>query len=42
MTQTPMVRAEAVCKNFGALQVLKGINLLVRPSRLRREGQQAT
>jgi polar amino acid transport system ATP-binding protein len=31
MTQTPMVRAEAVCKNFGALQVLKGINLLVQP-----------
>lgn len=24
---TPMVKAEAVCKNFGALQVLKGITL---------------
>lgn len=26
---TPMVKAEAVCKNFGALQVLKGITLEV-------------
>jgi polar amino acid transport system ATP-binding protein len=29
--QVPMVRAEAVCKNFGALQVLKGITLEVQP-----------
>jgi polar amino acid transport system ATP-binding protein len=27
----PMVRAEAVCKNFGSLQVLKGITLEVQP-----------
>lgn len=26
-TATPMVRAENVCKNFGSLEVLKGINL---------------
>ena len=31
MTQVPMVRAEAVCKDFGALQVLKGITLQVQP-----------
>src|SRR6266702_404701 len=29
--QTLMVRSEGVCKNFGALQVLKSINLLVQP-----------
>ncbi|WP_082080175.1 amino acid ABC transporter ATP-binding protein [Williamsia herbipolensis] len=28
---TPMVRAEQVCKNFGALEVLKGISLDVDP-----------
>ena len=28
---TPMVRAEQVCKNFGALEVLKGISLDVEP-----------
>jgi polar amino acid transport system ATP-binding protein len=28
---TPMVRAESVCKNFGALQVLNGITLRVQP-----------
>ena len=27
MTDQPMVKAEAVCKNFGALQVLKGVTL---------------
>ena len=27
---TPMVRAEAVCKNFGALKVLKGVTLEVQ------------
>ena len=26
---TPMVKAEQVCKNFGSLRVLKGINLEV-------------
>jgi polar amino acid transport system ATP-binding protein len=31
MTQTPMVCAESVCKNFGALRVLRGITLLVQP-----------
>jgi polar amino acid transport system ATP-binding protein len=29
--QVPMVRAETVCKNFGSLQVLKGITLEVQP-----------
>jgi polar amino acid transport system ATP-binding protein len=29
--RVPMVRAEAVCKNFGALQVLRGITLEVQP-----------
>ena len=28
-TETPMVRAEQVCKSFGALNVLKGITLEV-------------
>jgi polar amino acid transport system ATP-binding protein len=31
MTPIAMVRAEAVCKNFGSLQVLKGITLQVQP-----------
>ena len=26
-TSTPMVKAESVCKNFGALRVLKGVTL---------------
>ncbi len=30
MTQTPMVRAESVCKNFGVLSVLNGITLRVQ------------
>jgi polar amino acid transport system ATP-binding protein len=30
MTRTPMVYAESVCKNFGALQVLNGITLQVQ------------
>jgi polar amino acid transport system ATP-binding protein len=29
--QTPMVRAQSVCKSFGALQVLNGITLEVEP-----------
>ncbi|BBZ04588.1 ATP-binding protein [Mycolicibacterium chitae] len=29
MTESPMVRAEAVCKDFGALKVLKGVTLEV-------------
>jgi polar amino acid transport system ATP-binding protein len=29
--QTPMVDAQSVCKNFGALEVLKGITLEVQP-----------
>ncbi len=29
MTNEPMVRAERVCKDFGALSVLKGVNLTV-------------
>lgn len=29
MTTTPMIDAQQVCKNFGGLQVLKGINLTV-------------
>ncbi len=29
MTDTPMVRAERVCKSFGALEVLKGVTLEV-------------
>ncbi|CAJ1583081.1 amino acid ABC transporter ATP-binding protein [[Mycobacterium] wendilense] len=29
MTEPPMVRAEAVCKDFGALKVLKGVTLEV-------------
>jgi polar amino acid transport system ATP-binding protein len=31
MTDTPMVRAEQVCKSFGRHQVLRGINLEVMP-----------
>ncbi len=31
MSRVPMVRAEAVCKNFGVLQVLRGITLEVQP-----------
>ncbi|MDR3660315.1 MAG: amino acid ABC transporter ATP-binding protein [Mycobacterium sp.] len=31
---TPMVRAEQVCKNFGALQVLKGVTLEVHRGRV--------
>ena len=38
----PMVKAEGVCKNFGALQVLKGVTLEIGrgqgPRRLRRVG----
>ncbi|GAA4747509.1 amino acid ABC transporter ATP-binding protein [Gordonia alkaliphila] len=30
MSATPMVQAESVCKNFGALQVLRGISLEVQ------------
>jgi polar amino acid transport system ATP-binding protein len=30
MTDTPMVDARRVCKNFGSLQVLKGIDLVVQ------------
>ena len=30
MTTVPMVKAEVVCKNFGALKVLKGVTLEVQ------------
>jgi len=31
---TPMVRAESVCKNFGALNVLKGVTLEIEPGQV--------
>jgi polar amino acid transport system ATP-binding protein len=34
MTSEPMVRAERVCKDFGALSVLKGVTLTVDPGQV--------
>jgi len=31
---TPMVKADRVCKNFGALEVLKGISLEIDPGQV--------
>ena len=34
MSAAPMVRAEAVHKNYGRLEVLKGIDLEVQPKQV--------